>query len=155
MKSVSVDQITSNESYVRMRIFDGEFPPDAAKDELVRIERAQHAETRRRLGVALTTLEAEKARADAATRERDALIKDVSAGDEDGSFWYREILKAQESLVAQRDEARAALQPFADCYSSFSPLEFDTSPVDIHGPLNLNVGDLRRARDAITQEPTP
>ena len=43
MKSTSVDYITSNEQHVRMMIYDGDLPLDQAKDELLRIERAQRA----------------------------------------------------------------------------------------------------------------
>lgn len=43
MKSTAVDYITSNEQYVRMMIYAGDLPLDQAKDELLRIERAQRA----------------------------------------------------------------------------------------------------------------
>ena len=101
--------------------------------------------------------EAEKARADDAEAQLAAISAEL--GIDEASTGPLDAVKNVLAIVAKQDaqlsEARAALQPFADCYSSFSPLEFDTSPVDIHGPLNLNVGDLRRARDAITEEPTP
>ena len=42
----SVATITSNEEAVRLRIFDGDLPLDAAGAELLRIERAQHEVTR-------------------------------------------------------------------------------------------------------------
>ncbi len=41
--------VTSNEEYVRLRIFDGELPISEAGAELLRIERAQHEATRARL----------------------------------------------------------------------------------------------------------
>ena len=49
MKTKQVNSITSNEGYVRMRIFDGEFPPDNALEELLRIEKEQHSVTRKKL----------------------------------------------------------------------------------------------------------
>lgn len=49
MKSRAVDTITSNEDHVRLRIFDGDLPIDQAGAELLRIEREQHAATRRDL----------------------------------------------------------------------------------------------------------
>lgn len=56
MKSKTVETVTNNEDFVRMRIFDGELPQDAALSELLRLERAQHAETRRQLLIAQATL---------------------------------------------------------------------------------------------------
>lgn len=47
MKTKLVDSIVSNEEHVRLRIFDGEFTPDEALSELLRIEKAQHESTRR------------------------------------------------------------------------------------------------------------
>lgn len=41
--------IASNEEYVRLRIYEGDLKVDDAAAELLRMERAQHAETRRRL----------------------------------------------------------------------------------------------------------
>lgn len=41
--------VTNNEDYVRMRIFDGDLQVSEAAEELIRIERAQHVATRRRL----------------------------------------------------------------------------------------------------------
>jgi hypothetical protein len=49
MKSKAIDHVTSNEEYVRQRIFDGELPIDAAAAELLRLERAQNDALRRRL----------------------------------------------------------------------------------------------------------
>jgi len=49
MKTKQVNSITSNEEYVRMRIFDGEFTPDNALEELLRIEKEQHSVTRKKL----------------------------------------------------------------------------------------------------------
>ncbi len=48
MKSRSVETVTSNEAFVRMRIYDGDLPIDEAGAELLRIERAQHAAERQR-----------------------------------------------------------------------------------------------------------
>lgn len=49
MKSTSVDMITSNDGYVRMRIFDGNLGLDEAGAELLRLEQCQHAATRKSL----------------------------------------------------------------------------------------------------------
>jgi len=49
MKSTTVDTVTSNETYVRMRVFDGDLQISEAGEELLRIERCQHEATRRRL----------------------------------------------------------------------------------------------------------
>jgi hypothetical protein len=57
MKSRLVNTITSNEDSVRLRIFDGELPADEATVELLRIERAQHEVTRRRLREAYAVIE--------------------------------------------------------------------------------------------------
>jgi hypothetical protein len=57
MKSRLVDAITSNEDSVRLRIFDGDLPADEATAELLRIERAQHDVTRRRLRAACAIIE--------------------------------------------------------------------------------------------------
>ena len=60
MKSTSVETITSNEQYVRMRIFDGDLQISAASAELIRIAQAQltsecarHAQTKMELCKAL------------------------------------------------------------------------------------------------------
>jgi hypothetical protein len=52
MKSKEVTTVTSNEEFVRLRIYDGELPADAGMRELLRLERAQHEATRRRLAEA-------------------------------------------------------------------------------------------------------
>jgi hypothetical protein len=57
MKSRLIDTIASNEDSVRMRIFDGDLPADEATAELLRIERAQHEVTRRRLREAYAVIE--------------------------------------------------------------------------------------------------
>jgi len=49
MKTKDVKTVTSNEDYVRLRIFDGDLQVSNAGAELLRIERAQHNETRRKL----------------------------------------------------------------------------------------------------------
>jgi hypothetical protein len=49
MKSRTVETVTNNEDYVRLRIFDGELPADEATKELLRLERCQHAATREQL----------------------------------------------------------------------------------------------------------
>lgn len=49
MKSRFVDTITTNEEHVRMRIFDGDLPIDAAAAELLRIERAQKDSLQRQI----------------------------------------------------------------------------------------------------------
>jgi len=49
MKTKTVETITSNEEMVRLRIFDGDLNVSDAAAELLRLERAQHAETRRLL----------------------------------------------------------------------------------------------------------
>ena len=49
MKTKTVETIVSNEEHVRLRIYDGELPADEAVKELLRIEVAQHGETKRRL----------------------------------------------------------------------------------------------------------
>lgn len=49
MKSRDVETITTNEEHVRLHIFDGDLPIEKASVELLRIERAQHAATRRQL----------------------------------------------------------------------------------------------------------
>lgn len=41
--------VSSNEEYVRLRIYEGDLKVDEASAELIRLERVQHAETRRRL----------------------------------------------------------------------------------------------------------
>lgn len=46
MKSRSVETITNNEDYVRLRIFDGDLQISEAGAELLRLEKAQHAQTR-------------------------------------------------------------------------------------------------------------
>ena len=58
MKTKTVETITNNEDYVRMRIFDGDLQVSEAAQELIRLERTQHAETRRRLSEALRALNA-------------------------------------------------------------------------------------------------
>lgn len=58
MKSTSVDTITGNDTYVRMRIFDGDLQVSEAADELIRLERSQHDDTKRRLAEALEALAA-------------------------------------------------------------------------------------------------
>jgi hypothetical protein len=49
MASKLVDTITSNEEYVRLRIFEGDLQISQAGEELLRTERAQHDATRREL----------------------------------------------------------------------------------------------------------
>lgn len=56
MKSRAVQTITSNEEYVRMRIFDGDLPVSEAAAELLRIERAHHDATRFQLSEAIAAL---------------------------------------------------------------------------------------------------
>jgi len=56
MKSRAVDTTASNEDHARMRIYDGDLPPDQAHEELLSIERAQHNTTRRSLARALEAL---------------------------------------------------------------------------------------------------
>ncbi len=53
MRSKTVETVTSNEDYVRLRIFEGDLPASEAVAELLRLERAQHKETRRLLANAL------------------------------------------------------------------------------------------------------
>lgn len=48
--------VASNEEYVRLRIFDGDLQVSEAAEELIRLERAQHAETRRMLAEARAEL---------------------------------------------------------------------------------------------------
>lgn len=55
-KAKEVGTVASNEEFVRMRIYDGDLKIDDAADELLRLERAQHAETRRQLREALEIL---------------------------------------------------------------------------------------------------
>jgi hypothetical protein len=57
MKSRLIANVTSNEDSVRLRIFDGDLPADEAMAELLRIERAQHEVTRRRLREAHAVIE--------------------------------------------------------------------------------------------------
>lgn len=45
----SVDFITSNEQHVRLEIHEGRLPANMAYEELLRIEKAQHENTRQRL----------------------------------------------------------------------------------------------------------
>lgn len=49
MKTRTVETVSSNEEFVRMRIFDGDLPADAATAELLRLERLQHAKCRAEL----------------------------------------------------------------------------------------------------------
>jgi hypothetical protein len=49
MKSKKVDTITNNEEQVRFEIFAGTLPIEEAGAEMLRLEQAQHAATRRRL----------------------------------------------------------------------------------------------------------
>lgn len=51
MKSKEVMTITSNEEYVRMRIYDGDLRIDDAAAELLRIERAQKKSLQRKLNL--------------------------------------------------------------------------------------------------------
>lgn len=46
MKTKLVDTVVGNEEYVRLRIFDGEFTPDNAYEELLRIEKEQRKSDR-------------------------------------------------------------------------------------------------------------
>lgn len=46
MKTKLVDSVVSNEEQVRLRIYDGEFTPDNAYQELLRIEQEQHKSTK-------------------------------------------------------------------------------------------------------------
>lgn len=49
MKTKLIETITSNEEDVRLRIYDGELQLSEAANELLRMERAQHEATKRRL----------------------------------------------------------------------------------------------------------
>jgi hypothetical protein len=59
MKSKTVTTITSNEEYVRMRIFDGDLKIEDAAAELLRIEQAQYEATRHELARAYRMLRGE------------------------------------------------------------------------------------------------
>lgn len=56
MKTRTVTTVASNDEYVRLRIYDGEVKPDQYHEEMLRLERAQHEATRRRLEEALKRL---------------------------------------------------------------------------------------------------
>jgi hypothetical protein len=75
MKSKLVDTVASNEEHVRLRIFEGDLPADEATAELLRLEREQHAETRRKLAKA---------------QKRLKLLDALEAGGVDNWEWYGE-----------------------------------------------------------------
>lgn len=49
MRFREVNTVTSNDEYVRMRIYDGDLPASEGLVELLTLERAQHAATRAEL----------------------------------------------------------------------------------------------------------
>lgn len=51
-----IDNVTTNEQHVRLKIFEGELPVADGVMELLRIEKAQHDATQRRLNDALASL---------------------------------------------------------------------------------------------------
>jgi hypothetical protein len=59
MKTRTVETVTSNEEYVRLRIFDGDLQIGEAGAELLRLERAQHEATRQQLLAAQARLRGE------------------------------------------------------------------------------------------------
>jgi hypothetical protein len=48
VKSKSVATVTDNDTFVRLRIFDGDLPIDDAAAALIRLEREQHTAERQR-----------------------------------------------------------------------------------------------------------
>ena len=56
MKTTTVQTITSNSEFVRLRIYDGEIPPDAYHQEMLALERHQWASERARLNAQIDRL---------------------------------------------------------------------------------------------------
>lgn len=56
---MAIDTITSNERYVRLRIFEGDLKIDDAAAELLRIERVQNDALRRQMDAIRAELRAE------------------------------------------------------------------------------------------------
>lgn len=73
----------------------------------------------------------------------------VCIGEHVGDTIVAELATAYSNLALERDGLREALKPFADEAASFDPPEGDDD-YPPYGDLDLTIGDLRRARTALT-----